>query len=138
MSFRNFTFLRVPFSPLRSISRCGAHRSPSARSRKSSRSLVGPVPSRRGRFSRRSQGRRTRGKSKGEETRRLLRAYSARAREKRKCNAAKKSKRREKKAGKREEKNKEKVKQTRGKQKRTKARARDGGGLKNDIHRKTK
>jgi len=48
MSSRNFTFLRrAPFSPLRSISRCGAHRSPSARSRKSSRSLF-VVSSRRG------------------------------------------------------------------------------------------
>lgn len=47
MSSRNFTFLRrAPFSPLRSISRCGAHRSPSARSRKSFRSLAGPVSAR--------------------------------------------------------------------------------------------
>lgn len=46
----------------------------------------------------------------------------------------------EKGRGKERKKKEEKVKtdENRGKQKRTKARARDGGGLKNDIHRETK
>lgn len=123
MSSRNFTFLhRAPFSLLRSISRCGAHRSPSAQ--RANPLVLSWAPSRRagGHFE----------KDEGFDGS-CERAYSIALA--RKENARRKDgKRGKKKAGKR----KSKIDESRGKQKRTKAHARDDGGLKNDIHRETK
>lgn len=145
MSSRNFTFLRrAPFSQLSVRSRGAELIDLPRRGRGNPLVLSWPRHVAPGDASRRSQGRRTRGKSKSKETKAAFDAGAyipPRSREK-KMRAAKKGKRREREREKRiqreKKERKSKTDESGGKQKRTKARARDGGGLKNDIHRETK